>query len=86
MLQKKKSLLEKIVKKDYNNELEEVLEKKQFDENVKSTLLGILYKNYSSTSSCGDVPIFNSSSLSFVIKTSLGLLPWYPDIIPLSSI
>ena len=44
MLQKKKSLLEKIVKKDYNNELEEVLEKKQFDENVKSTLLGILYK------------------------------------------
>ncbi len=44
MLQKKKSLLEKIVKKDYNNELEEVLEKKQFDENVKNTLLGILYK------------------------------------------
>ena len=36
MLQKKKSLLEKIVKKDYNNELEEVLEKKQFDENVKT--------------------------------------------------
>ena len=44
MLQKKKNLLEKIVKKDYNNELEEVLETKQFDENVKSTLLGILYK------------------------------------------
>lgn len=44
MLQKKKSILEKIVKKDYNNELEEVLEKKQFDENVKSTLLSILYK------------------------------------------
>ena len=44
MAQKKKSILEKIVKKDYNNELEEVLEKKQFDENVKSTLLGILYK------------------------------------------
>ena len=35
MLQKKKNLLEKIVKKDYNNELEEVLETKQFDENVK---------------------------------------------------
>lgn len=44
MLQKKKNLFEKIVKKDYNNELEEVLETKQFDENVKSTLLGILYK------------------------------------------
>lgn len=44
MRQKKKNLLEKIVKKDYNNELEKVLEEKQFDENVKSTLLGILYK------------------------------------------
>ena len=45
MLQKKKSLLEKIVKKDYNNELEKVLETKQFDEHVKSTLLSILYKS-----------------------------------------
>ena len=44
MLQKKKNILEKIVKKDYNNELEEVLENKNFDEHVKSTLLGILYK------------------------------------------
>ena len=43
-LQKKKNLLEKLVKKDYNNELEEVLENKNFDEHVKSTLLGILYK------------------------------------------
>ena len=43
-MKKKKNILEKIVKKDYNNELEEVLETKQFDENVKSTLLGILYK------------------------------------------
>lgn len=44
MKQKKKNLLEKIVKKDYNNELEKILEEKQFDENVKSTLLSILYK------------------------------------------
>lgn len=44
MPQKKKNILEKIVKKDYNNELEKILEKKQFDENVKSTLLSILYK------------------------------------------
>ena len=36
--------------------------------------------------SSGVVPIFNSSNLSFVIKTSLGLLPWYPEMIPLSSI
>ena len=44
MIQKKKNLLEKIVKKDYNNELEKILEKKQIDENVKSTLLTIFYK------------------------------------------
>lgn len=44
MKQKKKNLLEKFVKKDYNNELEKILEEKQFDENVKSTLLNILYK------------------------------------------
>lgn len=37
-------ILEKIVKKDYNNKLELVLEKKYFDENVKSILLSILYK------------------------------------------
>lgn len=36
--------LDKIVKKDYNNQLESVLEKKYFDENVKSILLSILYK------------------------------------------
>lgn len=44
MQQKKKNILDKIVKKDYNNELEKILEEKQFDENVKSTLLSILYK------------------------------------------
>ena len=44
MKQGKKNLLEKIVKKDYNNELEKILEQKQFGENVKSTLLSILYK------------------------------------------
>lgn len=43
-MQKKKNILDKIVKKDYNNELEKILEEKQFDENVKSTLLSILYK------------------------------------------
>ena len=37
-------LLDKIVKKDYNNELEKVLEKKYFNENVKNILLSILYK------------------------------------------
>ena len=34
MQRKKKNLLEKIVKKDYNNELEKILEEKQFDENA----------------------------------------------------
>ena len=45
ILQKKnEKLLDKIVKKDYNNELEKVLEKKAYAENVKSILLSILYK------------------------------------------
>jgi len=45
ILQKKTDkFLDKIVKKDYNNELEKVLEKKAFDENTKSLLLSILYK------------------------------------------
>ena len=44
-LQKKNDkLLDKIVKKDYNNELEKILEKKVFSENAKSILLSILYK------------------------------------------
>ena len=41
---KKQNLIDKIVKKDYNNELEKLLEEKRFDENVKSNLLSILYK------------------------------------------
>lgn len=44
MQKKKDKFLDKIVKKNYNNELEEVLEKKNFDENTKSILLNILYK------------------------------------------
>lgn len=45
-MQKKKSekFLDKIVKKDYNDELEKVLEKKYFNESTKSMLLSILYK------------------------------------------
>ena len=34
----------KLVKKNYNNELEKVLEEKVFDENAKNILLSILYK------------------------------------------
>lgn len=44
MQQNKKNFIEKIVKKDYNNQLEKILEDKQFSEDVKSTLLSILYK------------------------------------------
>lgn len=45
ILQKKTDkFFDKIVKKDYNNELEKVLEKKAFDESTKSILLSILYK------------------------------------------
>ena len=35
--------MEKLVKKDYNNELETKLEQKTFEENVQSNLLSILY-------------------------------------------
>ena len=44
MQKKKEKLLEKIVKKNYNNELEEILEKKYFDESTKNILLNLLYK------------------------------------------
>lgn len=44
MQKKKDKLLNKIVKKDYNNRLEEILEKKYFDSSVKSLLLSMLYK------------------------------------------
>lgn len=44
MQKKKENLLEKFVKKDYKNEMEQVLEGKNFDENTKSLLLEILYK------------------------------------------
>ena len=44
MPKKKDNILEKIVKKDYNNELELILEEKNFSENARSMILTILYK------------------------------------------
>lgn len=44
MSKKKETLLGKIVQKDYNNELEKVIETKDFDEDVKNLLLSIFYK------------------------------------------
>ena len=44
MQKKKENFLEKIVKKDYNNQLETVIEKKYFEEDAKNILLNILYK------------------------------------------
>ena len=41
---KKEKLIDKFVKKDYNNDLEEVLAKKNFEEEVKNLLLDIMYK------------------------------------------
>ena len=41
---KKEKLIDKLVKKDYNNDLEEVLVKKNFEEEVKNLLLDIMYK------------------------------------------
>lgn len=44
MQKKTDKFFDKIVKKNYNNELEKVLEKKYFSEDVKSTLLSMLYR------------------------------------------
>ena len=44
MQTKKETLINKIVKKDFNNELESILEQKAFEEEVKNALLSILYK------------------------------------------
>lgn len=44
MPKKKQTLLGKIVQRDYSNELEKVIETKDFDEDVKNLLLGIFYK------------------------------------------
>ena len=44
MQKKKDKLLEKIVKRDYNNELETIIEKKDYDETARSMLITILYK------------------------------------------
>lgn len=44
MQKKKENLIEKIVKRNYQSELEDILEKKYFEENVKNLLLSILYK------------------------------------------
>lgn len=44
LLKKNENILDKIVKRDYNNELEALLEKKYFSEDTKSILLSILYK------------------------------------------
>ena len=40
----KEKLLKKLVKKDYNNNLEEILSQKDFSEEVKNTLLSMFYK------------------------------------------
>lgn len=44
MAESKEKFIEKFVKKNYNNELEKILENKVFEENAKSILLSILYK------------------------------------------
>lgn len=44
MIDKKDKLLNKLVKKDYNNLLEELLESKEYEEDVKSFILSMCYK------------------------------------------
>lgn len=44
MQKKSENFLERMIKKDYNNNLEKVLSKKDFSEEVKNTLLSLFYK------------------------------------------
>lgn len=44
MSNKGQNIIEKIVKRDYNNDLEEILATKKYEEDVKNLLLDILYK------------------------------------------
>lgn len=44
MINKKEKLINKLVKKDYNSELEEILSNKDFSSEVKNLLLDMLYK------------------------------------------
>jgi aspartate carbamoyltransferase regulatory subunit len=44
LTKRKEKLLDKFVKRDYNNDLEEILAKKHFKEEVKNLLLDSLYK------------------------------------------
>ena len=44
MQRKKDNFLDKLVKKNYNDQIEEVLENKKFDESAKNLLLSMLYK------------------------------------------
>lgn len=44
MQNRKDNFFEKMIKKNYNNELEKILEEKNFEENAKNLLLNILYK------------------------------------------
>ena len=41
---KKENFLEKIVQKDYSNQLEKIIETKDFSEDVKNLLQAIIYK------------------------------------------
>ena len=41
---KGQNIIDKIVKKDFNNELEQVLASKSYEEDVKNLLLDILYR------------------------------------------
>ena len=44
MIRKREKLLDKIIKKDYKNELEEVLANKPYEEDVKNLLQDLMYK------------------------------------------
>ena len=58
-------MLEKIIKKDKNEELEKVLEEKMIDEQAKNLLQGILYKIEVSYKDYKKVVLFKTCKVKF---------------------
>lgn len=66
-------MLEKIIKKDKNEELEKVLEEKMIDEQAKNLLQGILYKIEVSYKDYKKVKVINESEKKYVEQLILNI-------------
>ncbi len=75
---KTEKFLNKFIKKDYNNELEEILSQKDYDEEVKNLLLDILYKIETSYKDYSKVKI-NVLSQEKYIENIINIVKNYCD-------